>query len=181
LADPHHVEPLDGFDRLTVGAYRAGIVAAGLAVAGLAVAQARGADDGPMRIALLLGLALVGAHLHLYDRVIRWQMVASGWLGAVLLYAGAVLSNGVIADAGLGFAFVTLSGVALKERYCFKLPLVNGVPLALGLSLLPLRLGLGTLSAVLLGIGAALLLLLAAAKLRMPMHYDIGDRSKYQV
>lgn len=181
MADPHHVEPLDDFDRWTVGAYRLGIVAAGLGLAGMAVQHARGASDAAARVGLMAGLALIGAHLHLYDRKIRWVIVASGWLGALLLYAGAVSGNGWVADAGLGFVFVTLSGVALKERYCFKLPLVNGVPITLATSLLPLRLGLGPLAAVCLGTGAALVLLLGAAKARMPLHYDIGDRSKYQV
>ena len=181
MADPQHVEPLDDFDRLTVGAYRLGIVVAGLALAAMAVQLGRGASDAWARVALVAGLALIGAHLHLYDRVIRWVMVGAGWLGVVLLYAGAVSGNGWVADAGLGFVFVTLSGVALKERFCFKLPLVNGVPLALGASLLPLRLGLGPVAAALLGVGAALVLLLGGAKARMPLHYDIGDRSKYQV
>lgn len=181
MADPHHVEPLDGFDRGTVMAYRAGIAVCGLATAGLAAAHATGAADVLARVGLVLGVALVGAHLHLYDRRIRWVIVGSAWLGAVLLFAGHVLGNGWVGDTGLGFAFVALSGVALKERFCFRLPLVVGVPLLLASALVPLRLGLGPPAAALLGAGAGLLLLLAVAKARMPLHFDIGDRSRYEV
>ena len=56
MADPHHVEALDGFDRGTVAAYRAGLVVAAAGVAGGAAAAVDqlpgggvvgGADDLP--------------------------------------------------------------------------------------------------------------------------------------
>jgi uncharacterized integral membrane protein len=108
-------------------------------------------------------------------------IVASGWAAAVLLFSGLLTGNGWVGDAGLGFAFVVQSGVALKERFCFRLPFMNAVPWLLALALVPLRLGLDRPAAVLLGGGAALVGLLAVAKARMPLHFDIGDRRRYQV
>jgi uncharacterized integral membrane protein len=185
VADPHHVEALDGFDRATVSLYRLGLVTAALGTAGLAAALLAAPDLAPLaRVGILLGTALIVADLHLYVRNIRWAISASGWLAAVLLAAGGVAGPTVgpwLADAGLGFAFVVFSAVALKERYCFRLPVVVAVPPTLALSLVPLRLGLEIPAAALLAVGAATLAVLALAKLRMPLHYDIGDKRKYEV
>jgi uncharacterized integral membrane protein len=184
VADPHHVEPLTSFDRLTVGLYRAGLVIAAFGVAWTAFALAWREPTLVPRWTTLVGVGLVVANLHLYDPVIRWVIVASGWLGVVLVavvpIVGATLAPWPD-TAGLGFLFVVLSAVALKERYCFRLPLVVAVPPLLAGALLPLLLGLDGIAAVVLGAAAAVLGLLALRKLAMPLHYDIGDKSKYQV
>jgi uncharacterized integral membrane protein len=183
MADPHHVEPLDGFDRLTVGLYRAGLVTSALGVGGLAWALGSGSPDAPWRWLVYCGVGLVVANLHLYDRAIRWFIGASAWIGAllVLLAPNAPAAAPWLADAGLGFAFVVLSAAALKERYCFRVPLVVVVPIVLATALVPLRLGQVGPAAVLLGAGAAVLGLLAGVKGTMPLHYDIGDKRRYQV
>ncbi len=183
MADPHHVEELDAFDRLTVGLYRAGIAVAALGVLLLAASLASGAAL-PGRWLVLAGVAAVAADLHLYDKRIRWAIVAAAWAGAVVATASAWLPEPVAwlaADAGLGGLYVTLSGVALKEQFCFRLPLMQAVPVLLAASLLPLVLGLALPAAALTGAAGALLLLLAVQKARMPLHFDIGDRSRYQV
>lgn len=184
LADPHHVAALDGFDRFTVRAYRAGLAASALAVAGLAAAGFTGAPLTGPRVAVLVATALVVPNLHLYDRVIRWVIAVAGWLGATLPAVAALLPPGAapwVADAGLGFSFVVLSAVALKEQWCFRLPLMPLVPALLATSLIPLRAGSPGAAAPLWAGATALLVLLAAAKARMPLHYDIGDKSRYQV
>jgi uncharacterized integral membrane protein len=184
MADPHHVEPLDSFDRFTVGAYRTGLVLGALAVGALAACWAADRADTPARAATLAAVALIVAHLHLYDRFLRWVIAGSGWLGAVLAFGGALCPEpwaGWLLDAGLGFQFVVLSAVALKERYCFRLPVVVAIPGLLAISLLPMRAGLALPTAALLAGAAIVLALLAVAKLRMPLHYDIGDKRRYQV
>jgi uncharacterized integral membrane protein len=184
MADPHHVEPLTPFDRWTVALYRSGIALAAVGVGALAAANGLGWDQAVPRWVVLLGVALIVANLHLYDRRIRWFIGASGWVGAVLIGAGGWAPAAVapwLRDAGLGFAFVVLSATALKERFCFKLPVVVLVPPVLATSLLPLRLAAGGPAAALLAVGAAVLALLAISKVSMPSHYDIGDKSRYQV
>ncbi|MEQ1507408.1 MAG: DUF2301 domain-containing membrane protein, partial [Myxococcota bacterium] len=141
-------------------------------------------DDGPARWLVFAAVAVIVADLHLYDRAIRWVVAVSGWLGAVLVIGAPVVGGEAapwLADAGLGFGFVVLSAVALKERYCFRVPIVVAVPPLLAGSLIPLRLGADAVAAAPLVGGAAVLAILAVAKLRMPLHYDIGDKSHYQV
>lgn len=182
MADPHHQEVLDGFDRATVTLYRSGI---GVAAVGLGVHAASLATGAalPGRWLVLAGVAAIAADLHLYDKRIRWVFGAAAWTGVVL---GALPAPGgwlgeLLGDAGLGFLYVTLSGVALKEQFCFRLPLMQAVPVLLASSLVPLVLG-AALPAAALSAGAALLLgTLALAKWRMPLHFDIGDRSRYQI
>lgn len=182
MADPHHQEELDAFDRTTVTLYRAGIGVASVGLLVHAGALATGASI-PGRWLVLLGVAAIAADLHLYDKRIRWVFGAAAWVGVVLSafpgldgWPGALVS-----DAGLGFLYVTLSGVALKEQFCFRLPLMQAVPVLLATSLVPLVLG-AALPASALSAGAGVLLgVLAVAKWRMPLHFDIGDRSRYQI
>lgn len=184
MADPHHVEPLDGFDRLTVRAYRVGIGLAALAVGGLAAAALAGTGDALPRWGVVLATAVIVPNLHLYDRAIRWFIAVSGWTGVVVGAAGVALGGGGgpwLVDAALGFSFVVFSAVALKEQWCFRLPLMPLVPALLATSLVPLRAGSPGAAAPLWLGAAALLVLLAVAKARMPLHFDIGDRSRYQV
>jgi uncharacterized integral membrane protein len=185
VADPHHIEALDAFDRATVGLYRLGLVAAAVGTGGVA-ASLLAAPDRTMiaRLIVLVGTALIVADLHLYARTLRWIISASGWAAAVLVAAAPVAGAAVapwLADAGLGFSFVVFSAVALKERFCFRLPVVVAVPPSLALALIPLRAGLEVPAAALLALGAGTLAVLALAKLRMPLRYDIGDKSKYEV
>ena len=113
---------------------------------------------------------------------------ASAWLGASLSFVGAATSGALshwVSHAGLGFLFVALSALALKERFCFRIPGLRLVPLLLALSLIPLLLdqgatsgqnegGAGIVAAALLAPAAVVYGLLAIAKVRMPLHFDIG-------
>src|SRR5262245_51320327 len=108
MADPHHVEPLTSFDRLTVGLYRAGLLIAAFGVAWTAMAVGMGAPSVVPRWTTLVGVAVVVANLHLYDPVIRWVIVVAGWLGAVLVAVGPIVGTAAAAwtdNAGLGFLF----------------------------------------------------------------------------
>jgi uncharacterized integral membrane protein len=179
MADPHHVALLDGYDRGSVRAYRAGL---GGAAVGLGALTAASAGHAPLEVArwlVVVGAALSLANVHLYDKRIRAVIVGAGWTGAVLLLAPVPWP--LVHLAGLGFVFVALSGFALKEQFCFRIPFLRAVPLLLATSLVPLAIGPMPLATALLGAATAALGLLAVAKLRMPLHFDIGDKSRYQV
>ena len=184
MADPDHIPDMDGFDRLTVSLYRTGLVAQ---AAGLGVVAAGELGVLPSALAphvMLAAVALSIGNLHLYDKRIRWIIVTSGWVGAVMV-AAAPTSVGLMAAllhyGGLGFLFVVTSALALKERFCFKLPGLQAVPAVLAASVGTGLMGLGSVTAGLTGLAGLAVGLLAFAKLRMPMHFDIGNKAAYQV
>lgn len=189
MADPQHTPTLDGFDRMTVRLYRAGIGASSVALLGFAAQQVAiglQLELAPWlpQAAVLLTTALAVANLHLYDKRVRWVIGAAAWSGAFLSLAGAGLQGTAghwVGHAGLGFLFVSLSALALKERFCFKIPGLRAVPLLLAASLIPLLGGWPIPAAILLG-GAGLIYgALALAKLRMPLHFDVGNKDAYQI
>lgn len=190
MADPQHTPDMDGHDRLTVRLYRVGlaVVAVGLlAAAAGQLAVSRGGDVDPRWGWALIsaGAALAVANLHLYDKRIRWVIPAFAWTGLTLQLAAQVIpapqATDLVTAAGLGFVFAALSGVALKEQFCFRIPLLRATPLVLAASLIPLVFGAPGPSAALLGTAGVLYGLLAAAKALQPLHFDIGDKSRYQV
>lgn len=181
MADPHHVPTLDGLDRFTVRLYRGGLV---LASAAVLYSGVRAALTHVVTLPDLLPLVLVGvmvcvANVHLYDKLFRWVFGALGMTGAVL-WALADL-HPLVGLAGLGFVFAALSAFALKEQFCFRVPGMRLVPLMLALSLIPAGMKISIGLAVLWVPSGVLLCILAGAKLRMPLHFDVGDKSKYQV
>ena len=138
MANPEHIPILDGFDENTVRLYRSGLCVASLGVAILAACLATQASIGVAQILILLGVLLSVANMHLYDKRVRWLLGLAGQVGAVGLFAGSILGVELLQFAGLGFVFVTLSGFALKEQFCFKIPGLRLVPAGLALGLVPL-------------------------------------------
>jgi len=184
MADPQHIPELDGFDRMTVGLYRLGLVVSVLGVGGLAGALVRSAPAGPWQLLTFVGVALTVPNLHLYAKHVRWVIHVAAWTGAVLTALVPMLHSEAahwVGHAGLGFLFVVLSALALKERFCFRLPGLRLVPLFLAGSLVPMVLRIPHVAGWMLVPAAVLLLILAIAKLRMPLHFDVGDKSRYQV
>jgi uncharacterized integral membrane protein len=184
MADPQHVPDLDPFDRTTVTLYRAGLVGAALSLGVTAVLLGLGLDPMPAWIGVLTCTSLSVLDLHLYDKRIRWFIVMATHVGACLMVTAGWVEGSAghwLHHAGVGFLFVTLSALALKEQFCFRVPFLRVVPVVLALSLVPLVAGVAWASAAGVGVGAVLLGLLAGAKLRMPLHYDIGDKSHYQI
>ena len=192
MADPQHVPDLDGFDVLTVRLYRGGLACAalGLAIMGLAdLGTALDLTGSTMQIAGLLcvlaGCASAIANMHLYDKRVRWIIRSAGGLGGVLFVAGLLWPEPTIGrwiwHAGLGFVFVSLSAFALKEQFCFKIPFLRLVPALLALALIPLLADMPLASGLTLLAASAPYLVLVVAKVRMPEHFDIGDRSRYQI
>ncbi len=169
MANPEHEAELTGLDRFTVVLYRLGLLAC-------AVGQGMVALDLPYGFAVtLLGVGLAVADLHLYDPRFRWFITAVGVLG---LWLSAAATGPVGAAAGHGFALVAWAALALKERLCFRIP---GMPvLVAALAVVPFA---ELLDPWLLrgaaGVAAGLGLVLAVAKLRMPLHFDIGNKDFY--
>lgn len=186
MANPEHVAELDGLDVLSVSLYRMGHVIAALGLLGAALALFTDAPDSA-RLALIGcvgGIALAAANVHIYMKAIRWVIPMSASVGVVLQVLSAEVpgeAGRVVWHAGLGFAFVALSGLALKERLCFRIPGLVMVPLFLATSLMPLLTDAPRYAGALLGIAGALMSVLAVAKMRQPTHFDIGDKSRYQI
>jgi uncharacterized integral membrane protein len=181
MANPEHVAELDGLDRLTVRLYRAGLVAVFAGVAGMAALLALGRPPEPGMTVAVGGGLLSAFNVHLYDRSFRWFVQANAAGGAWLVAAGALLQVPLVVHAGLGFGFVAVSVLALKERLCFRIPGQPAVPALLALSLIPLVGDVPALASAVLAAAALPLWVLAAVKLRQPLHFDIGDKSRYQI
>jgi len=179
MAHPHHVELLDSDDRLSVRLYRGGLVLAAVGLTWLSANLLSGRDPSGSTWFVLVSVAIAVAHLHLYAKRIRRWITWAAWTGIVC--AAAPVSWPVVDVAALGFAFVALSGLALKEQYCFRIPFLRLQPVVLAASVLALWVGAGVPAGVLLAIAALLQALLAFAKLRMPLHYDIGNKAAYEV
>jgi uncharacterized integral membrane protein len=179
MADPQHIAELDRFDRGSVRVYRAGLIVSAAGLLLFAAAEIGWLDPVLARWVVCVGAALSIANLHLYVKRIRAVIVVAGWTGLILLLAPVPFP--LVGLAGLGCIFVSLSGFALKEQFCFRIPFLRAVPLLLATALLPLALGPAPVAAVLLAAAGVLYAILAVAKLRMPLHFDIGDKSKYQV
>lgn len=185
MANPEHVPELDGFDRLTVMIYRSGIAvgAVGLAL----LAGQPWAPELPAwipRAVVLAATALVVANMHLYDKRIRWVIGVAAWTGATLAFLGAATQGTVahwLAHAGLGFLFVSLSAIAIKEQFCFRIPLLRAVPVLLAISLIPQLMQATWATTAFLAPAALIYAAMAAAKSRMPLHFDVGNKAAYQV
>lgn len=184
MADPHHVEILDGLDRLTVRLYRSGLSIAALGIAGVAGTVLYAPDRlGLARALVVIGVGLAALDIHLYDRRVRWLFGAMAWTAAFVTVVAPLVPIGgeIVADAGLGFAYATLSAIALKERLCFRIPGLVHVPWLLALSLVPLVAGMPLACAAITAVGCVAVTVLAVAKWTQPLHFDIGDKSAYQI
>lgn len=186
MADPDHVPELDDFDRLTVGLYRVGLVGQAVALALIAAGRMEVVPPTLGPLVLLATVALSVGNLHLYSKRIRWVIHLAGWTGAVFTAIGAGttpagLGSTLLVHAGLGFLFVVTSALALKEQFCFRLPGLRAVPAALAVSVATGVLGYDIATAGLVAFAAVMVGVLAVAKLRMPVHFDVGNKSAYQI
>lgn len=185
MANPEHIEKLDLLDKLSVITYRTGITLFSLALCLSSVAIA---DDislilinGPIKeIALIfiaLSSAMSAANLHVYDKKIRMIITWSAWIGLVLLIQ---LDNSQLLWLPLGFLFVTFSGIALKESFCFKVMGLKLVPILLCVSTFMLALEVWIIPIICFALCGMIFLFLSIQKWRMPLHFDIGNKAYYQ-
>ncbi|MEG0008736.1 MAG: DUF2301 domain-containing membrane protein [Aeromonas sp.] len=178
MANPEIESELDGIDRLSVCLYRLGLSLAALLLLCRGVSLLIGQDilaHGTWLTALMVGSGLCGFYLHIYDKRVRFLLQGFAWGGLMLAASGA--PDPLV----LGAALATLSGLAFKEQFCFAIPGIRLLPMLLPLLWLLEGLRLGWAAALVALVSGLLLILLSLAKWRMPLHFDIGDRSRYQL
>jgi uncharacterized integral membrane protein len=81
----------------------------------------------------------------------------------------------------IGPFFAALAGIGFKEFFCFRRPEAIGVTLLLPVALLGALSGVlpPMATATLMGLEAALLLVLTLRKFPMPAAADVGDKSVF--
>ncbi|MGF1717608.1 DUF2301 domain-containing membrane protein [Photobacterium chitinilyticum] len=169
MADPHIQSQLDSLDKLTVILYRGALTAS----AAIMLLMVWGSS---FAISAMVVAALIAAcTVHIYDKRFRWLIVGSG------MFASIWLTLDIWPPLALGAALFTFSALAIKEYFCFRLKILTLTPLTLAAFWFCFAFGQEQISIAFGIIGAILLATAAIAKWRMPIHYDIGDKSRYQV
>ncbi|MDG6895492.1 DUF2301 domain-containing membrane protein [Volucribacter amazonae] len=167
MADPHIQSPMDSWDYISVIVYRLGFVIATFAMPLLPYYP-------QAELAILVAASCCASCLHIYLKKFRFILQMASWI--------ALLSYGFGFPAiALGGAFLTLGGLCFKEYFCFRITGLNFQPILLAIFWLSLQCHWQSISLILSLIITALLLLLSIQKWRMPLHFDIGDKRKYQV
>lgn len=168
MADPHIHPHMDALDYLTVILYRLGLV---LAVPAIALLPWH-ADVPAIELTLAAG-AMCAACLHIYIKSFRLLLQGASWVALLCFVFGFPM-------VALGGALVTLGGLAFKEQFCFKVTGLQFQPLLVAALWFALYFQIAYVAEGLAALSALLFLLLSVAKWRMPLHYDIGDKTKYQ-
>ena len=169
MADPHIKCELDLLDKLTVVLYRSALTIAALimAIIGYETIQAT-----PFLIIVAL---LASTTVHIYDKRFRWLIQGAGLFAAIWLIAG------LWQPLALGNALFVFSALSVKEYFCFQIKALLLTPIVLAgfwfcliFNVSAGVIACAMLSAILLGVAAF-------SKWRMPLHFDIGDKTRYQV
>ncbi|OCH13044.1 MULTISPECIES: DUF2301 domain-containing membrane protein [unclassified Aliivibrio] len=185
MANTEHVETLDSLDKVSVITYRLGITlfSFSLFLCSLTIANDMSLIliDGSLKefafITLAISSAMSAANLHVYDKKIRIVITWSAWIGLVLL---SLLIGSHLVWIAIGFLFVTFSGIALKESFCFKVLGLKFIPFLLCAATFMLAMEKWVISLICLTIAGVIFLFLAIQKWKMPLHFDIGNKSNYQ-
>lgn len=180
-------------DRREVLGYRLALFTAALAQAALLLQwqQLGGTWIWPWLLPLAAGVGLALRWIHIYLRPLHralqlfWLLGCIGF-GGLLISAGpqgiatALTNNGRWIWA-VGPFFAALAGIGFKEFFCFRRPEAIGVTLLLPIALLGRLSGLLSteVTATLLAIEAALLLVLTLRKFPMDAAADVGDKSVF--
>ncbi|MGR5238098.1 DUF2301 domain-containing membrane protein [Vibrio alfacsensis] len=183
MADTEHQEVLDSLDKLSVCLYRLGISLFALALIGFSVVVYGVLDEYSQGYQwaisfICVSAALSAANVHIYSKQVRLVISWSSWVGLVLMASDFELSRVWLA---LGFIFVTFSGIALKESFCFKVPGLKLVPVLLAIATFSLWYEWAILAASSMLIAGFIMGYLSIAKWRMPLHFDIGIKENYEV
>ena len=168
MADPHIKSPMDFWDYLTVIIYRSGFVLATLAIF-LLPYQSEIAIRG-----LLIAGTMLASSLHLYLKQFRLIFQFAAWIGLLCF----IFNLPMIA---LGAMLLVIGGLSYKEYFCFRVPLLNLQPVFVAALWFAWVFEGGWIARILSLIVGGLLLILAVQKWRMPLHFDIGDKTKYQI
>lgn len=183
MADIHHTPQMTSFDNATVALYRIGLTAMSILLVLHVIDYFTVINILGKLFIPLLGTfaALSSANIHLYDHRFRYLIPLMAWIALVLqLYTnGSSESFFLINTISQGFLYASIGMFALKEDFCFKIPGLKTIPLFLAASVFLHFLGQNKLELILLIPAALLMVVLCIAKWRMPLHFDVGDKSKY--
>lgn len=182
MADPHIKESLDLIDKTTIITYRLGMLITGFSLFTLGLQQLL----YPLwfkqtLIFIALGSLLQASSLHVYSKVVRWFLVNATWVGCWLVSVSFVTTGQWLAYLSLGALIMTLSGLAYKESFCFSLNSLKVTPALLVTSWILTVLSLHQWASFALIVSALLYLYMAWRKINMPLHFDLGDRRKYEI
>lgn len=171
MADPHIKSPMDIWDYVSVIIYRSGFVLTVPFMALLPWHTEIGFASTPF---LLVATAMLASSVHLYLKSMRYIIQYAAWSALLLTLLGFPL-------IGLGASLVAIGGLCFKEYFCFRIPLLYlqpGIVAALWFCLLFDQM---LYAKILAGIAALFLVIVSYKKWCMPLHFDIGDKSKYEV
>ncbi|EIJ68563.1 DUF2301 domain-containing membrane protein [Pasteurella bettyae] len=168
MADPHIKSPMDSWDYLTVCIYRSGFVLAAIFIALLPY------QPNLSLLGLLVAASCCASSLHIYVKHFRLILQFATWLALLCEVFG-------FSQLALGGALLTLGGLCFKEYFCFKVFALNYQPIFVALLWIGYVLNIEVLLQLTSAISALLFLIVAIQKWRMPLHFDIGDKNKYQV
>ncbi|AAP95344.1 hypothetical protein A6046_04655 [[Haemophilus] ducreyi] len=168
MSDPHITSPMDFWDYLTVITYRLGFVLASIALL-LFPYYIELAYSG-----LLIAGTMLASSLHLYMKNIRLVFQFSVWIGLLCQVFG-------LPTLALGAILLVIGGLSYKEYFCFRIWGLNFQPLLMALLWLAECLSQSMLINLSCLASGVLLILLSIQKWRMPLHFDIGDKTKYQI
>lgn len=168
MADPHIKSPMDFWDYLTVIVYRSGFVLATLMLFLLPYYTSM------VQLGLLVAGTMLASSLHLYAKTFRLIFQFSAWLG-LLFY---IFNFPLLA---LGAMLLVIGGLSYKEYFCFRVFGLNFQPILMVILWIAFALGWIVVVQILSVTCGLLLLVLSIQKWRMPLHFDIGDKTKYQV
>ncbi len=187
MANPEHLPEMTRLDSISVTGYRIGLTIVSMSSVLFAIELLFGLVLlGVWYLPVLgTGAALTSANLHLYDPKFRWFFPLVNWFGFVLFSYAMVVSDVLVVHylqiIVVGCFLASAGMLAVKEYFCFKIPGLPLTPLLLFLFVLFRLIGYQMASGVVLGIASSLLLWLALAKWRMPLHFDIGDKNQYSI
>jgi len=187
MASPDHTPEMEPLDRLTVILYRSGLSLFAFSTV-LEAAELLSGQPllGNWHLPLVAASAgLASANIHLYDPRFRWFFPQMSWLGFIVLAFVLPVRSSELAAAlsvlSLAFFYAGAAMFALKEYFCFRIIGLPFMPIFLGGAVLLRCSGFPVGEGILLTIAALLYLWMVWAKWRMPLHFDIGDKSMYKI
>jgi uncharacterized integral membrane protein len=187
MASPDHIPEMDFFDRLTVILYRSGLslFALSIALESIELLSNHGVLGAWYLPLVAASSGIANANIHLYDPRFRWFFPLTSWLGFIVLAFTLPVRSPELATwlsvFSLAFFYAAASMFALKEYFCFRVPGLPLMPILLGGALLLRCSGFSAGEGFLLTVAAFLYIWMAWAKWKMPLHFDIGDKSMYKI
>ncbi|MHA2937636.1 DUF2301 domain-containing membrane protein [Vibrio sp. RC27] len=169
MADPHIKSPMDWLDYTTIVIYRLGFTLVGPMVIALGWQL-----PIPAEPLLFLCGAMCASSLHIYMKNFRLLLQFATWVGLVCFILGAPMF-------GLGGIFITLGGLCYKEYFCFQIPGLRLQPILVALLWFGIACDWELVAKVSASLSGLLFLIVTIAKWRMPLHFDMGDKTRYEI